>query len=163
MAPLAILELVDGKRDMHFSMTARIVARSAILGTKWLSESTRNAMYGIFQFRGEHVVAEFDREVERQKALLLKEDRVYEKWKRKKDAKPLRDIENRIHERAVYTTSVHNRRKIRELEERDEEKRRNDSHISEKEKRAEYEQIRGRSQQNRKNERKTEEGSRLGQ
>ena len=74
MAPQAILELVDGKRDMLFSMTARRAARSAILGTKWLSESTRDAMYRVFQFRGENSVKEFDEEVERQKALLLAED-----------------------------------------------------------------------------------------
>jgi hypothetical protein len=159
MAPLAILELVDGKKDMHFSMTARIVARSAILGTKWLSESTRNAMHRIFQSRGKDAVAEFDREVDRQKALLLQEDRFYEMWKKRKDLKPLRDIESRIHERAMYTTSVHNRRKIRELQERDEEKRRNDSHVSEEEKMTEYERARGGPRQNQENERKIEKRS----
>ena len=138
MAPQAILELVDGKRDMQFCMTARKVARSSILGTKWLSESTKNAMHRVFQFRGQVAIKEFDQEVERQKALLLREDKIYEYWRRKRENKPLREIEDRIDERSRYTTSVHNKKQIRELEKRVEEKRRRDAYVSEEEKKAEY-------------------------
>jgi len=137
MAPQAILELVDGTRDMQFSMTARRVARSSILATKWLSESTKNAMHRIIQFR-ENGAKEFDEEVERQKALLLKEDKIYEAWKKSKEDRSLRDIENRIDERALYTTSRHNRRRWKTMDQQHEEKKRRDAYVSEEEKKAEY-------------------------
>jgi hypothetical protein len=137
MASQAILELVDGQRDMHFSMTARRVARSSILGTKWLSESTRDAMYRIFQFRGGNAVREFDEEVERQKQLLIREDKIQNTLQRIKDGKTIRRIEDRIDERAQYNTSPHNRKKMRQLEMRDAEKRRKDAYLSEEDKKAE--------------------------
>jgi Ribosomal protein L17 len=139
MAPQAILELVDGTRDMQFSMTARRVARSSVLGTKWLSESAKNAMHRIIQFR-ENGVKEFDDEVERQKALLLKEDKIYEAWWKSKEDRSLRDIEDRIDERALYTTSRHNRRRWRAMDRQHEEKKRRDAYVSEEEKKAEYEE-----------------------
>jgi Ribosomal protein L17 len=141
MAPLAILELVDGKRDMLFSMTARKVARSTILGTKWLSESTKDAMYRIFQFRGQNAVKEFDAEVERQKALLVNEDKQYEAWRRIKDGKTVREIEDRVNERAPYTLSPHNRKRRREYGERMELRRRKDSYMSEEDKKEELKNI----------------------
>ena len=134
MAPLAILELVDGKRDMQFSMTARRVARSLILGTKWLSETTKEAMYKLLQSRG---VKTFDEEVERQKTLLMKEDKMYEAWKKLKEGKSVREIEDRVYERALYTTSKYNRRRWRELEQRQVTMNRKDSHMTEEEKEAE--------------------------
>jgi hypothetical protein len=137
MAPQAILELVDGTRDMQFSMTARRVARSSILATKWLSESTKNAMHRIIQFR-ENGAKEFDEEVERQKAILLKEDKNYEAWRKSKEDRSLRDIENRIDERALYTTSRHNRRRWKAMDQQHEEKKRRDAYVSEEEKKAEY-------------------------
>jgi len=140
MAPMAILELVDGKRDILFSMTARKVARSAILGTKWLSQSTRDAMYRLFQFRGQDAVKLFDKEVEHQKQVLLREDKVYEAWKRVKGGKSLRVIEDRVDERLRYTTSPHNRKIIRALERKNEEKRRKDAYISQEESKQEYEE-----------------------
>jgi hypothetical protein len=139
MAPQAILELVDGSRDMQFSMTARRVARSSILGTKWLSESAKDAMYRVIQFR-DNGVKEFDEEVERQKRLLLKEDKMYEAWRRTKETKTVRDIEDRVDQRTLYTTSRHNRRKWKEIEEKEEDKKRKDAKVSEEEKKKEYEQ-----------------------
>jgi hypothetical protein len=133
MAPLAILELVDGKRDMHFCMTARRVARSQILDTKWLSESTRDDMFRIFQFKGKNTVKDFDKEVERQKAILLKEDKVYEGYRRRKQEKTLEQIQERINERLLYTTSIHNRKAMRTLEKEGEDRRRRKIHMSEKE------------------------------
>jgi succinate dehydrogenase/fumarate reductase flavoprotein subunit len=123
MAPQAILELVDGKRDMHFSMTARRVARSSILGTKWLSESTRDGMYRIFKFRGEDRVKEFDDEVERQKRLLEREDNLYEAWRKFKEDKPVKEIEDRLDERMQYT-AAYKMRKLPRFKARFEEKRR---------------------------------------
>ena len=141
MAPQAILELVDGKRDMHFSMTARRVARSSILGTKWLSESTRDAMFRILQFRGQKGGKEFDEEVERQKELLLKEDKLHEMYLRRKEGRTVQQIEDRVDERARYTTSRHNRRQVRALEERFRNKKRRDSYVSEVDKAEEYEEL----------------------
>src|SRR5271169_1505184 len=137
MAPLAILELVDSKRDMHFCMTARRVARSQILGTKWLSQSTRDDMFQIFQFKGKNTVQDFDKEVERQKAILLREDKVYEGYRRRKQEKSLEEIKKRIDERLLWTTSIHNRKARRKLEKEGEEKRRRDAHVSEEELKAE--------------------------
>jgi hypothetical protein len=159
MAPQAILELVDGKRDMLFSMTARRVARSKILGTKWLSESTRDAMYRIFQFRGENGVKEFDEEVERQKALLMAEDKRFENWQMKKEEKTIQQLEDRVDERAMYTTSRHNRRKLRELEARDNEKRRANAYVSEEDKDAELKMLTNQATAER--ERKEKERERL--
>jgi hypothetical protein len=141
MAPQAILELVDGKRDMHFSMTARRVARSAILGTKWLSESTKDAMFRIYQFKGQEKVKEFDEEVERQKALLLREDKVYEAWRKRKEEKPIKDLQDRIDERQMYTVSRGNRKKVRALEEYFEDKKRRAAYISDEEKLAEQDKL----------------------
>ena len=141
MAPLAILELVDGKRDMHFSMTARRVARSQILGTKWLSQSTRDDMFGIFQFRGQHTVKDFDKEVERQKSILLYEDKVYDGYRRRKEEKSLEEIKKRIDERLIWTTSIHDRKARRKLEKEAEEKRGRDAHVSEEELKAEREKM----------------------
>jgi len=116
MAPMAILELVDGKRDMLWSMTARRVARSAILGTKWLSESSRDAMYRVFQFRGPDAVKQFDEEVERQKQLLLREDRKISREHKAIGERTVKQIEERVDERLRWTTSRHNRRAIREVQ-----------------------------------------------
>jgi hypothetical protein len=145
MAPLAILELVDGKRDMHFCMTARRVARSQILDTKWLSESTRDDMFRIFQFKGKNTVKDFDKEVERQKAILLKEDKVYEGYRRRKQEKTLEQIQERIDERLLYTTSVHNRKAMRTLEKEGEDRRRRKIHMSEKETKDEEEKLKQRA------------------
>lgn len=139
MAPQAILELIDGKRDMQWCMTARKVARSQLLGTKWLSESTRNAMYQLLQFRGEEGGKEFDEEIERQKKLLMREDKLYDALQKRKQTKTLRDIQDRIDERARYTTSIHNRKAIRKLEESYEEKKQRDAYVSQEELRAERE------------------------
>jgi Ribosomal protein L17 len=141
MAPQAILELVDGKRDIHFSMTARRVARSAILGTKWLSESTKDAMYRVFQFQGQKRIKEFDEEVDRQKQLLLEEDKHHEEWLRMKEEKPIRKIEDRVFERARYTTSKHNAKKRKQLEAMDMERQRKDAYVSEEEKKAEVDRL----------------------
>jgi hypothetical protein len=145
MAPLAILELVDGKRDMHFCMTARRVARSQILDTKWLSESTRDDMFRIFQFKGKNTVKDFDKEVERQKAILLKEDKVYEGYRRRKQEKTLEQIQERIDERLLYTTSIHNRKARRTLEKEGEDRRRRKIHMSEKETKDEEEKAKQRA------------------
>ena len=146
MAPQAILELVDGKRDMLFSMTARNVARSAILGTKWLSIQTKHAMHRLFQFRGENAVKEFDEEVERQKGLLLREDKVYEAWRKRREEKPLGAIEDRIEERVLYMTSRHNLRGMHEINEKMKEKRRKESYVSDEEKQAELDALKGTSE-----------------
>src|SRR5277367_6605219 len=141
MAPLAILELVDGKRDIHFCMTARRVARSQILDTKWLSQSTRDDMFRIFQFKGKNTVNDFDKEVERQKAILLQEGKVYEGYRRRKQEKTLEEIKERIDERLLWTTSIHNKKARRKLEKEGEEKRRRDAHMSEEEAKAEDEKL----------------------
>jgi hypothetical protein len=112
---MAILELVDGKRDMLFSMTARRVARSAILKTKWLSESARDAMYRVFQFRGPDAVKQFDQEVERQKKLLLSEDRKLKREQKSIEERTVRQIEDRVDKRLRYTISRHNRRAMTAL------------------------------------------------
>ena len=142
MAPQAILELVDGKRDMLFCMTARRVARSHLLETKWLSQETREDMYRLFQYGGPDRVKAFNEEVERQKALLQREDQVYETWRKRKEEKPLREVEDRVDERARYTVSPSNRREIRRMEERNREKRERDAFVSEEEKKAEEEKMR---------------------
>jgi hypothetical protein len=121
---------------MLFSMTARRVARSAILGTKWLSESTKDAMFRIYQFTGQERIKDFDKEVELQKQILLREDTVYAAWRKRKEEKPIRDLQDRIDERSMYTVSRGNRKKVRELEEHFEDKKRRDAYISEEEKRA---------------------------
>ena len=142
MAPQAILELVDGKRDMLFSMTARRVARSHLLGTKWLSQETREDMYRLFQFGGQDRVKAFNEEVERQKVLLQNEDKVVEKMRKRREEKPLRDVEDRVDERARYTVSRNNRRQIKAMQERAREKRERDAFVSEEEKKAEEEKMR---------------------
>jgi len=139
MAPQAILELVDGKRDMQWCMTARKIARSQLLGTKWVSEATKNAMYQLLQFRGENGTKQFDEEVERQKNLLIREDKIYDVIQKNKQSKTVKDIEDRIFERAQYTTSQRNRKKAREFKEQEQEKRRRDAYVSEEEKKVEYE------------------------
>jgi hypothetical protein len=139
MAPQAILELVDGKRDMQWCMTARKVARSQILGTKWLSESTKGAMYQLLQFRGEKGIEEFDEEVARQKNLLMREDKVHGALLRSKQNKTIRDIEDRVDERALYSSSRTNRKHMKEMEERMREKQRRDAYISEAEIKADQE------------------------
>ncbi len=141
-APLAIIELVDGKRDMLFSMTARRVARSRILGTKWLSQETRDDIYRLFQFGGEARTKAFEEEVERQKLLLQKEDKVYEAFRKRREEKPIRELMDRIDEREQYTVSRNDRKKIRDMERRAREKRERDSFVSEEEKKAEEEQRR---------------------
>lgn len=124
---------------MLFSMTARRVARSAILGTKWLSESTKDAMFRIYQFTGQERIKEFDQEVELQKEILLKEDTVYERWRKRKEDKPIRELQDRIDERSLYTVSRGNRKKVRELEKHFEDKKRRDAYVSEEEKKEEKE------------------------
>src|SRR5271170_8295394 len=111
MAPLAILELVDGKRDMLYSMTARNVARSKLLGTKWISLSTRDKMHQVIKFRGPNAVKEFDEEVALQETILMKEDAEYEKWQKHKATKTVEDIQKRIDERENYTISPYYKRK----------------------------------------------------
>ena len=142
MAPQAILELVDGKREMLLSMTARRVARAHLLDTKWLSQETKEDMSRLFQFGGADRVTSFNAEVERQKALLQREDKVYEAWRKRREEKPLRDIEDRVDERHKYTVSRSNRRQIKMLEERAMAKRERDAYVSEEEKKAEEERRR---------------------
>jgi hypothetical protein len=132
-SPLAILELVDGKRDMLFSMTARRVARSRILGTKWLSQETRDDIHRLFQFGGQSRVQAFEEEVERQKVLLEKEDKAYEAFRKRREEKPIREITDRIDERARYTVSRNDRRKLREMDRRAQEKKERDSFVSKEE------------------------------
>jgi Ribosomal protein L17 len=136
MAPMAILELVDGKRDMLWSMTARRVARSAILGTKWLSESSRDAMYRVFQFRGPDAVKQFDEEVARQKKLLLREDRKIKREQKAIADRTLEQIDARIDHRKLYTISRHDHKAQRELSEKKVEQGKEDGTPTEEEKEA---------------------------
>jgi hypothetical protein len=96
-------------------------------------------MYRIFQFRGENAVREFDEEVERQKLLLIKEDKLQQNLNRMREEKTIRQIEDRIDERAIYNTSPNNRKKLRQMEKKDSEKRRRDAYLSEEDKKAELE------------------------
>ena len=141
MAPMAILELVDGKRDMLWSMTARRVARSAILGTKWLSESARDAMYRVFQFRGPDAVKQFDEEVDRQKTLLLREDRRLKREREAIEERTVKQIEERVNQRASLTMSRHNKRAMKEYIARMREQESEDSKPTQEEMDAELNKI----------------------
>ena len=61
-APQSILELVDGKKDMKFSLTARVVARLEAQGLE-LDPTTKRDVTKVYKYRpnGE---AEFRQEVE---------------------------------------------------------------------------------------------------
>jgi hypothetical protein len=146
MAPMAILELVDGKRDMLWSMTARRVARSAILGTKWLSESSRDAMYRVFQFRGPDAVKQFDEEVERQKNLLLREDRKITRERKAIGDRTMEQIHERVDERERWTTSRHNIKAMREVTQKRVNRGWEDTKPSEEEKEAELKMFKDRAQ-----------------
>lgn len=50
-APSAILELVDGPKDMRFAMTARTVARNRAQGFDTLNETTTLNVKKVTQFR----------------------------------------------------------------------------------------------------------------
>ncbi|KAL1973093.1 hypothetical protein VTN31DRAFT_6635 [Thermomyces dupontii] len=63
-APSAILELVDGPRDMRFAMTARAIARQRKMGNDSLNEITLRNVRKVTRFRKDGV-AELEREVER--------------------------------------------------------------------------------------------------
>jgi hypothetical protein len=138
---MAILELVDGKRDILWSMTARRVARSAILGTKWLSESSRDAMYRVFQFRGPDAVKQFDEEVARQKKLLLREDRKITREHKALEDRTVDQIDERVNERKQWTTSRHNRRAIRAMMENRSNQVDEEGRATEEEKEAELERL----------------------
>ena len=142
MAPQAILELVDGKKEMQWCMTARKVARSQLLETKWLSESTRDTMYQLLKYRGEEGVKAFDEEVERQKKILIHEDEVQASMQKKKEEKTLRQLQDRMDERDLWTLSHNNKSLLNKLKKREIEKRRTDSYISEEEKEQEIEEFR---------------------
>jgi Ribosomal protein L17 len=126
-APLAILELVDGTRDMLWSMTARRVARSQILGTQFLSLATRDAMTRVLKFRGPPGKREFDREVAHQKNLLEKEDSAYQAWRTKVTGFDEKFLDDRVFERRVAGTSQVKSRQLsrleKEFEERQEKKK----------------------------------------
>jgi hypothetical protein len=138
MAPQAILELVDGKRDMLFSMTARNVARSAILGTKWLSEPTKNAIHRLLKSRGEEGLKSFEEEVQHQKEILLREDDIYETQQTSISERPLERIKDRVLHRKMQNTNPKNKKKRRLLEEEWEERKRRLAYVSEEDKNAEY-------------------------
>ena len=138
MAPQAILELVDGKRDMLFSMTARKIARYAILGTEWRSRSTVRALGRILKYRGPNAEQEFEDEVGRQRAILEKEDKTYEKWLTFRREIPVKDIQDRVYERELFGMSQKNRRKRKELNEIFRKRRDEAAYISEEEKKAEH-------------------------
>lgn len=63
-ASSAILELVDGPRDMRFAMTARAIARQRKMGNDSLNEITLRNVRKVTRFRKDGV-AELEREVER--------------------------------------------------------------------------------------------------
>ena len=54
-APSAILELVDGPKDMRFAMTARAVARNRAQGLDTLNELTTLNVKKVTQFRKDGV------------------------------------------------------------------------------------------------------------
>ena len=79
-APSAILELVDGPKDMRFAMTARTVARLEMQG-KELNEMTQRNVEKVTQFREDGTNA-FKKMVQRMK-LLPSSDRstlIEKKW-----------------------------------------------------------------------------------
>ena len=102
-------------------------------------------MFRIFQFKGKNTVKDFDKEVERQKAILLKEDKVYEGYRRRKQEKTLEQIQERIDERLLYTTSIHNRKARRTLEKEGEDRRRRKLHMSKEETKDEEEKLKQRA------------------
>jgi large subunit ribosomal protein L17 len=79
-APSAILELVDGPKDMRFAMTARTLARLEYEG-KELNEMTQRNVEKVTQFRegGEHTLRDM---VERMKGLAVKDrtEPIEKKW-----------------------------------------------------------------------------------
>ena len=131
MAPLAILELVDGKRDMLQCMTARNMARSVILGTQWVSKATRDAMFRLFQFRGEEAIQEFEKEVARQHKILLKQDKEYKKEMEGRDNISEKGLEERLVEREIMSISLWDRKGRRKLTERRKALSRADRKVSE--------------------------------
>ena len=129
MAPLAILELVDGKRDMLLCMTARNIARSAILGTKWVSKATRDAMFRLFQFGGEPAIQKFEKEVERQEEILREQDKVYNRYLDKRNNISVERLEERLLVRDRRTISKWDRKGRRWLKERGEERGKQDRFV----------------------------------
>ncbi|KAH8697019.1 ribosomal protein L17 [Talaromyces proteolyticus] len=63
-APSAILELVDGPKDMRFALAARTVAREREQGLQTLAEFTQLNVKKVTQFRKDGVEA-LEREIER--------------------------------------------------------------------------------------------------
>lgn len=126
MAPLAILELVDGKRDMLLCMTARNIARSAILGTKWVSKATRDAMFRLFQFGGETAIQKFEKEVARQQEILERQDKLYNQDLERRNNISFERLEERLYVRDKQNTSVWDRKARRWLVERGEEREKQD-------------------------------------
>ena len=64
-APSAILELVDGPKDMRWAITARTIARERERGFMTLTEMTRLNAKKVTQFRGENGADELEEEVAR--------------------------------------------------------------------------------------------------
>ncbi|GBF64003.1 54S ribosomal protein L8 [Trichophyton mentagrophytes] len=63
-APSAILELVDGKRDMRFAMTARTLAHQRASGEEEMNEITAKNVEKVTRFRPDGQAA-LEKEVER--------------------------------------------------------------------------------------------------
>ena len=99
------------------------------------------------------------RKLNDRKLCYLRRIKRLENWQKKKEEKTIQQLEDRVDERALYTTSRHNRRKLRELETRDNEKRRRNAYVSEEDKDAELKMLTKQAEAER--ERKEKERERL--
>uniref|UniRef100_A0A060T3U6 ARAD1C42922p n=1 Tax=Blastobotrys adeninivorans TaxID=409370 RepID=A0A060T3U6_BLAAD len=99
-APQSVLELVGGKRDLRFSMTARIVARLERQGLP-IDKVTAANVRSILQYRTEE---EFRQEVEFMKETFYKTEKSIQNLpvdKPKKKRAPIQLVENPLNEKAA--------------------------------------------------------------
>ncbi|KAB8206436.1 rplQ [Aspergillus parasiticus SU-1] len=84
-APSAILELVDGPKDMRFAMTARTVARQRSQGLDTLNELTRLNVQKVTRFRKDGI-DDLEREIKKLEIDGRKEEKA-QKAQEKKESK----------------------------------------------------------------------------
>ncbi|KOC18652.1 mitochondrial 54S ribosomal protein [Aspergillus flavus AF70] len=84
-APSAILELVDGPKDMRFAMTARTVARQRSQGLDTLNELTRLNVQKVTRFRKDGI-DDLEREIKKLELDGRKEEKA-QKAQEKKESK----------------------------------------------------------------------------
>ncbi|KAB8269908.1 ribosomal protein L17 [Aspergillus minisclerotigenes] len=84
-APSAILELVDGPKDMRFAMTARTVARQRSQGLDTLNELTRLNVQKVTRFRKDGI-DDLEREIRKLELDGRKEEKA-QKAQEKKESK----------------------------------------------------------------------------